>query len=95
MAADKVLPIPSQPSSLSSRNWRFNVVKQALRQRHQSAQPTAGALLPELFPEPPQPQVASSGRVVARAFPPAIALAAGAVVMLLRIGGRSPMKMSS
>jgi hypothetical protein len=91
MAADKALPIPSQPSSLSSRNWRFNVVKQALRQRYQSAQPTAGALLPELFPEPPQPRVASSGRVVARAFLSAIALAAGAVVMLLRIAGRSPL----
>jgi hypothetical protein len=88
MAAYRALPLPSQPSSLSSRNWRFNVVKQALRQRYQSAQPTAGALLPELFPEPPQP--ASSGRVVVRAFLSAIALAAGAVVLLLRIAGRSP-----
>jgi hypothetical protein len=90
MAGYTALPIPSQPTSLSSRNWRFNVVKQALRRRYQSAQPTAGALLPELFPEPPQPQAASSGRVVVRAFLSAIALAAGAVVLLLRIAGRSP-----
>ena len=72
MAAYRALPLPSQPSSLSSRNWRFNVVKQALRQRYQSAQPTAGALLPELFPEPPQQQAAWSGRVTVRAFLSAI-----------------------
>jgi hypothetical protein len=45
---------------------------------------------PTLFPEPPQPRADSSGRVVVRALLSAIALAAGAVVLLLRIAGRSP-----
>jgi hypothetical protein len=90
MAAYAGLPIPSQPTSLSSRNWRLNVVKQALRQRYQAAQPTAGALLPELFPEPPPPQATSAGRVAVRVFLSVLALAAGAVVLLLRIAGRSP-----
>ena len=91
MASYTALPIPS-PSSLIPliADWRFTVVKQAVRQPYQAAQPTTGALLPELFPEPPQPQAASSGRVVVRAFLSAIALAAGAVVLLLRIAGRSP-----
>jgi hypothetical protein len=66
------------------------VVKQALRQRYQAAPPTAAALLPELFPEPPEPRAARSGRVVVRALGSAIALPAGAVVLLLRIAGRSP-----
>ena len=66
------------------------MVKQALRQRYQAAQPIAGALLPQLFPEPPQPQAASSGRVALRALLSGIALAAGAVVLLLRIAGPSP-----
>ena len=91
MAAYIALPIPSQPSSLSSRNWRFTVVKQALRQRYQAAQPNAGALLPELFPEPPQRQPASSWRLAVRAAASVIALAAGAVVLLLRIAGPSPL----
>jgi hypothetical protein len=91
MAAYTALPIPSQPSSISSRNWRFTVVKQALRQRHQAAQPNAGSLLPGLFPEPPQRQAAPSGRVLVRVFLSVIALAAGAVVLLLRIAGRSPL----
>ena len=90
IAAYMALPIPSQPSPLSSRNWRFNVVKQALRQQYQAAQPSAGALLPELFPEPPQRQPASPGQLAFRAFLSVIALAAGAVVLLLRIAGRSP-----
>jgi hypothetical protein len=85
MAADIALPLPSQPSSISSRNWRFTVVKQALRQRYQAAQPSAGALLAELFPEPPQRRPASSGRLAFRVFLSVIALAAGAVVLLLRI----------
>jgi len=54
------------------------------------AQPDTGALLPELFPEPPRPRAASSGRVVARALLSLVALAAGAVVLLLRIAGPSP-----
>jgi hypothetical protein len=66
------------------------VVKQALRQRSQAAQPNAGAVLPELFPESPERQAASSGRVAVRALLSVIALAAGAVVLLLRIAGRSP-----
>jgi hypothetical protein len=93
MAGYTALPITSERSSPSSRNWRFTVVKQALRQRqrHQAAQPNAGALLPELFPEPPQPQAASFGRAALRALVSVIALAAGAVVLLLRIGGPSPL----
>ena len=66
------------------------MVKQALRQRYQAAQPNAGALLPQLFPGPPQRQAASSGRVALRALLSGIALAAGAVVLLLRIAGPSP-----
>ncbi len=66
------------------------MVKQALRQRYQAAQPNAGALLPQLFPEPPRRQAASSGRVALRALASGIALAAGAVVLLLRIAGPSP-----
>ena len=67
------------------------MVKQALRQRYDAAQPTAWAMLPELFPEPPQRQAASSWPVAVRAFLSVIALAAGTVLMLLRIGGRSPL----
>jgi hypothetical protein len=66
------------------------VVKQALRQRYQAAQPNAGALSRQLFPEPPQRQAAPSGRVALRALLSGIALAAGAVVLLLRIAGPSP-----
>ena len=66
------------------------MVKQALRQRYQAAQPNTGALLPQLFPEPPQRQAASSGRVALRALLSGIALAAGAVAALLRIAGPSP-----
>jgi hypothetical protein len=67
------------------------VVKQAFRQRHQAVQPNAGALLPELFPEPPPRQAAASGRIAWRAFLFVIALVVGAVVLLLRIAGRSPL----
>jgi hypothetical protein len=91
MAANIALPIPSQPLSISSRNWRFTVVKQALQQRYQEAQPNAGTLLPELFPVPPQRQPASFGPLAARALLSVIALAAGAMVLLLRIAGRSPL----
>jgi hypothetical protein len=66
------------------------VLKQALRQRSQAAQPNAGALLPQLFPEPPRRQPASSGRGALRALASGIALAAGALVLLLRIAGPSP-----
>jgi hypothetical protein len=90
MAGYTTLPITSERSSPSSRNWRFTVVKQALRQRYQAAQPNAGGLLPELFPEPPRRQAASFWRVALRALVSVIALAAGAVVLLLRIGGPSP-----
>ena len=89
MAALIALPLPSQVILLVAHR-RFTVVKQAPRQAYQAAQPTAGALLRELFPEPPPRQAASSWPVVLRAFSWVIALAAGTVVMLLRIGGRSP-----
>ena len=91
MAPYRGLPIPSQPLSISSRNWRFTVVKQALRQRYQAAQPNAGTLLPELFPGPPQREPASSRRLAVRAAASVIALAAGAVVLLVRIAGSSPL----
>jgi hypothetical protein len=67
------------------------VVKQAFRQRYQAAQPNAGALLPELFPEPPQRAAATSRRIAWRAVLSVIALITGAVVLLLRIAGRSPL----
>jgi len=67
------------------------VVKQALRQRYQAARPDSGALLRELFPEPPQRQPASPGRVVLRTVGSVAALAAGAAVLLARIAGPSPM----
>jgi hypothetical protein len=91
MASYTALPIPS-PSSLIPlvADWRFTVVKQALRQPYQAAQPNTGALLPELFPEPPQGQVAPAGQVAWRALLSLFALAAGALVLLLRIAGRSP-----
>jgi len=90
-AAYIVSPIPSLPSSISSRDWRFNVVKQALRQRYQATPPNAGGLWPELFPELPQRPPASSGQRARRALVSMIALAAGAVVLLLRIAGPSPL----
>jgi hypothetical protein len=43
-----------------------------------------------LFPEPPQRQAAPAARIALRAFLSVIALAAGAVALLLRIAGRSP-----
>jgi hypothetical protein len=47
--------------------------------------------LPELFPEPPQRQAAAPGRVLLQALLSVVALAFGAVVLLLRIAGRSPL----
>ena len=67
------------------------MVKQELRQRYQTVPPNAGALWPELFPEPPQRRPASSGRVARRALLSVIAMAAGVVVLLLRIAGPSPL----
>ena len=66
------------------------MVKQVLRQRYQAAPPNAGALSPELFPEPPQPQAASAGRVAVRALLSVSRWQQGPVVLLLRIAGRSP-----
>jgi hypothetical protein len=67
------------------------VVKQAFRQRNQAAQPNAGALLPELFPQPPERETATSAVIAVRVSLSAITLFAGAVVLLLRISGRSPL----
>ena len=67
------------------------MAKQALLQRNQAAQPTTAGLLPELFPEPPQRQATTPGRAILRALLSVIALAVGAVVLLLRIAGRSPL----
>jgi hypothetical protein len=67
------------------------VVKQALRQRYQAVQPDTGAVLPELFPQPPQREAATSARMAVRVCLSVIALIAGAVVLLLRIAGPSPL----
>jgi hypothetical protein len=67
------------------------VVKQAFRQRYQAAQPNAGALLPELFPPPPEREATTSAGIAVRVALSAITLVAGAVVLLLRIAGRSPL----
>ncbi len=67
------------------------MVKQAVRQRYQTTQPDAGALLPELFPEPPPRQATTYLRVAQRALLFVIALVAGVVTLLLRIAGRSPL----
>jgi hypothetical protein len=67
------------------------VVKQAFRQRYQAVQPDTGALLPELFPEPPQRAAAPSADLAVRVSLSVIALVAGAVVLLLRIAGPSPL----
>jgi hypothetical protein len=67
------------------------VVKQASRQRYQTVQPNTGALLTELFPEPPQRQAAASARIARRVLLSVIALVAGAVLLLLRIAEPSPL----
>ena len=67
------------------------MVKQASRQRYQTVQPNTGALLPELFPRPPQREAGTSPGLAVRAFLAVIALVAGAVVLLLRVAGRSPL----
>ena len=90
-AAYIALSIPSQPSSIPARNWRFNVVKQALRQRYQATQPNAGTVWGQLFPEPPLRPPSPAGRRAARAAVSLIAVAAGAAALLLRIAGRSPL----
>jgi hypothetical protein len=67
------------------------MVKQALRQRYQAAQPNTRALLPELFPEPPQRPPTVPALVVRRVGLSVIALFGGAILLLLRIAGRSPL----
>ena len=54
-------------------------------------QPNTRALLPELFPQPRQREAASSAGLALRVSLSVIALVAGAVVLLLRIAGRSPL----
>jgi hypothetical protein len=67
------------------------VVKQAFRQRYQAVQPNTGALLPELFPELPPRRAAAYPGGSWRVCLSVIALVAGAVTLLLRIAGRSPL----
>ena len=67
------------------------MVKQAFRQRYQAVQPNTGGLLPELFPEPPPRRAAADSGGSWRALLSVIALVAGAVTLLLRIAGRSPL----
>ena len=91
LAALAVIPITSATTSHTGPDWRLTVVKQESRQRYRITQTNTRALLPELFPEPPGPSSATPGRVALRAALSLIALVAGAVVMLLRIAGRSPL----
>jgi len=67
------------------------VVKQATRQRYQSVRPHARALLPELFPQAPPRPTAAQGLGARRVVLTGIALVTGAVVLLLRPEGRSPL----
>jgi hypothetical protein len=67
------------------------VVNQATRQRYQSARPNTRALLPELFPQAPPRPDATPGRVAVRAVLSVIALVTGAVALLLRVAGPSPL----
>jgi hypothetical protein len=87
--------IPSATSSPTWLDWRLTVVKQESRQRYRIDQTNSRALLPELFPEPPEEPPERSAvnpwRVASRVALSLIALVAGAVVMLLRIAGRSPL----
>jgi hypothetical protein len=87
--------IPSATSSPTWLDWRLTVVKQESRQRYRIAQTNSRALLPELFPEPPEEPPERSAvnpwRVASRVALSLIALVAGTVVMLLRIAGRSPL----
>jgi hypothetical protein len=90
-----VVPIPSATTSPTWLDWRLTVVKQESRQRYWIAQTNTRGLLPELFPappeEPPERSAVTPGRVASRGAFCLIALVAGAVVMLLRIAGRSPL----
>jgi hypothetical protein len=72
-------------------DWRLTVVKQESRQRYRITQKNTRALLPELFPEPPERSAAPAWRVAIRCVLSVIALVAGVLVMLLRIAGRSPL----
>ena len=86
-----MVPITSATSSPTSLDWRFTVVKQESRQRYRITQTNTRALLPELFPEPPERSAVTPGRALSRAASVLIALVAGAVVLLLRVAGRSPL----
>jgi hypothetical protein len=91
LAAVATVPITSATSSLTRLDWRLTVVKQESRQRYRITQANTRALLPELFPESPQRSPAAPWRIAARAVLSVLALVVGAVVMLLRIAGRSPL----
>src|ERR1700722_2088278 len=91
LASLTALPITSAATSLTWPDWRLTVVKQESRQRYRITQTNTRALLPELFPEPPEPSAATTGRVARRAALSLFALVLGTVVMLLRIAGRSPL----
>ena len=67
------------------------MVNQAFRQRYQAVQPNTSALLPELFPQPPRREAATSAGIAVQVSLSAIALVVGAIVLLLRIAGRSPL----
>ncbi len=91
LAVLTAVPITSATTSPTWLDWRLTVVKQESRQRYRITRANTRSLWPELFPEPPEPSAAAPGRVARRGALSLIALAAGAVVMLLRIAGRSPL----
>jgi hypothetical protein len=91
LADHMAVPITSAISYPTSLDWRLTVVKQGSRRRYRITQANTRALLPELFPEPPERSTVTPGRVASRGALSLTALVAGAVVMLLRIAGRSPL----
>jgi len=91
LASLTVLPITSATSSLTWPDWRLTVVKQESRQRYRITPTNTRAILPELFPPPPQHVAATTARRAGRIALSVLALAVGAVTMLLRIAGRSPL----
>jgi hypothetical protein len=91
LAVLTVVPITSATSSPTWPDWRLTVVKQESRQRYRISPTSTRAILPELFPPSPERAAATPGRFAARVTVSVIALAAGAVAMLVRVAGRSPL----
>jgi hypothetical protein len=69
----------------------LTVVKQESRQRYRISPTNTRAILPELFPPPPERPVGTPRRFAVHATLSVLALAVGTAAMLLRIAGRSPL----